>query len=138
MLPGGPPYSSDEERPDQVQGVRKVAGITLLAVGTVAAILILQRVLQILAEGAEFPLIDRLLAGRRAIETPAGEVILPENAFVLAAYGVVIVLLGIASGLAKALLQGGLHLIGTDVRTLITALRQERYRDMTTKPPGQA
>jgi hypothetical protein len=137
MLPGPTSYSPSEIRPEESQGTRKVVGIVLIAVGTLAAIYILQRVFQILSEGSDFPLIQRLTAEATAIRTLNGEVVLPENFFVLAAYGVAVVLLMIASGLAKAFIQTGAQLLQSDLRSLVAALREDRSRAPDAPPPGR-
>jgi hypothetical protein len=129
MQPAQLPYSPNEPRPDESHGTRKLVGLVLLAIGAIVALVVVQRVFQVLSEGSDFPLIERLIAERGAIGTPTGEVILPESFFVLAAYGIVIALLAIAAGLARAFLGTGAQLLHLDARTLLRRLREEHWPD---------
>jgi hypothetical protein len=136
MQPAPPPYTINEPRADDSNGTRRLVGLVLLGIGAIVALMVLERVFRILSEGGEFPLIERLVGARGPVTTPDGDWALPDGAFVLAGYGVVVALLGIASGIAQAFLKSGAQLLHLDVRTVLRALREHRDDAGSPAPPG--
>jgi hypothetical protein len=138
MQPAPPPYAINEPGPDESQGTRRLVAIVLLGIGVIVALMVLERVFRILAEGADFPLIERLIGQPGPIATPGGEVVLPESLFVLLGYGIVVALLGIASGLAQAFLKSGAQLLHLDIHTVLRAFREQRTGPGSPPPaPGR-
>jgi hypothetical protein len=135
MQPMPPPYPMNDPR-EESAGTRRLAGIVLLGIGAIVALMVVERVFRILSEGGEFPLVERLVGGGAPITTPGGDVLLPDGVFVLLGYGIVVALLGIASGIAQAFIKSGAQLLHLDVRTVLRALREQRGEPGASSPPG--
>jgi hypothetical protein len=134
MQPGSL-YPQREPVRDDLQTTRKAIGVTLIAAGCLVALMVLQGVYALLVKSDQYPLIRKLTSEAAAIRTPQGDVLLPESLVAIGAHGLVIMLLLIASGIARAFLGTGAQLLQADVRTLLRELREEITRLVSNTPP---
>jgi hypothetical protein len=122
--------SQDEEE----SGYRKVkfgAGVTLLALGIVGVVWIVERLVAIGTGPQDIPLIAKFVsfdAAARTIVTPEGRYELPEGAYFAAGTVVYLIALGLVATLAKALIGAGAALIGEATATATNRLRTEMER----------
>jgi hypothetical protein len=131
-----PVYRPQEPQVEESHGARKIIGIVLIGLGAIIAVAILQTIYQLLTDGTQFPLIQELSGEPPVIRTPNGDIVLPDNVLILAGYGIVVILIAIAAGIARAFLQIGAQLLQVDIRTLVRQLREEFTRVGSSPPPS--
>ena len=128
-------YRDLKNTADEVFKIKTTIGGGLIVVGGAMAIWIIQVINKVVYSPEKMPLLRTIL--KISYENP--KVQLPENStdivpFInnygdaILAYGILIFLLSIAAGIAKAFLSGGINLIGSDLKILLEKMGEQMGR----------
>lgn len=126
--------SLNQLQTEEESGYRKLraaAGVTLIALGIVGAVWIVERLVVLGTGPQDIPLIAKFVsfdAAARTIVTPEGKYELPEGLYFAVGTVVYLIALSLVATLVKILITGGASLLGQEVTTATNRLRQEMER----------
>ena len=125
------PNQLQSEEESGYRKLRAASGVTLLALGIVGAVWIVERLLGLGTGPQDIPLLAKFVsfdATARTIVTPEGKYELPEGLYFAVGTLAYLITLGIVATLVKVLIASGAGLLGQEVTSATNRLRQEMER----------